>query len=696
MSFIHPAQDPAGLPLASLSAIVLDTETTGLDARNDRVVEIGAVRLHAGERGDDGHSVLVDPAILIPPASTAIHGITDADTAGAPTFPAAMAAFAEWAGSAVVIGYATAFDIAVLRHEHERHGLVWREPRTLDVRELAEALGPDLPDWSLETLAGWLGVQVEGRHRARVDAQLARSVFRALIPRLRTRGVSTLAEAERFCRRSRSRADIAISPVRSTAEYARIDSFPYRHRVGDVMNSPPLVIAPGATLAEALARMTTERVGALLIAADAGGAPGIVTERDILRALHARGGAALSDRVGDAGSSPLVTVGRNEFVYRALVTMAVRGFRHLGVTGDNGALVGALSARDLLRQRAEDAVSLGHEIEAAVTPAHLGRIWSGLAAVARTLIDERVDARDIAAIISRELRALTCRACEIAETELVAGRLGPPPEPYAMLVLGSGGRGESLLAMDQDNAIVLREGPPGSAAADWCRALGRRVADILDEAGVSYCQGGVMAANAEWRRDLAGWRTTVADWLARTRSEDVLNADIFFDAVPVYGDFGLADRLCGESLAAARSARPFLHMLAQNAARFDRPVGWFGRPRLEKGRIDLKKGGVMPLFSAARVVALRHAVPARSTAERLRAAKALGEVPDRVVDDLLAAHGILLELILQQQLRDLERGLSLSNRVSFADLGNQQRRQLAWALDRLPCIADLVKVPLPI
>ena len=57
-------------------------------------------------------------------------------------------------------------------------------------------------------------------------------------------------------------------------------------------------------------------------------------------------------------------------------------------------------------------------------------------------------------MISRELVAATRRAAELAETALAAEG-EEPPQPYVVLVLGSAGRGESLLALDQDNAIVF-------------------------------------------------------------------------------------------------------------------------------------------------------------------------------------------------------------------------------------------------
>ncbi|HIP78125.1 MAG TPA: CBS domain-containing protein [Kiloniellaceae bacterium] len=737
MSFQGAETSLSGLPLRAVPAVVLDTETTGLDVVHDHVIEIGGVRLSGGRIAEgDTHSVLVNPGMPIPGDSTAIHGITDADVAGAPGFREAMDGFVDWAGPSVVIGYSIGFDLAILKAEHERNGLEWQMPRSLDVRHLLHLVGANLPSQSLETVAGWLGLETNNRHRALGDAVLTAEIFLALIPKLAESGVTTLAQAERACRALTERLDEearagwqgfdqlgqAVAP--SVAEYARVDSFPYRHKVADLMNSPPLTIAGNAPLQEALGVMAGKKVSSLFLPPEPGdpgaGGPetaqddlgkdglgkdgwGIITERDVLRAVDALGGAALQWPVAEFAARPLVTIKADEFVYRALARMSGGGFRHLGVIDAEGALVGALSARDLLRQRASDAVSLGDCIEQAQTAAELGRIWADLTVVARALVHEDVDSRDVAAIVSRELRALTRRACEFAEAELEASGRGPAPLPYAMMVLGSGGRGESLLAMDQDNAIVFAgdeapsagepNGQNGQGADPWFAALGQRTADILNDAGVCYCKGGVMAANAEWRMDLAGWRDTVGTWLTRSKPEDMLNCDIFFDAVPVHGAAELADRLHEEALEAAKGSRSFLRLLALKSGQLEAPVGWFGRLKLDHGRVDLKKGGIMPIFSAARVIALQHGIAKRSTPERLEAARGLDLVPARTIDNLIEAHRILLDLILRQQLRDIDQGLPLSNRVAPGELTAFQRQQMRWALDQVPAIADLLGIP---
>lgn len=693
MSFKSAADADAGLPLGSLEAVVFDTETTGLNIAKDRVVEIAAVRIAAGRIEPAALSELVNPELPIPAPATRIHGITDKDVAEAPTFGAAVGEFSNWAGSKFFLGYSLAFDFGVLEAEHRRHGLLWSPPRWLDVQHLVEVLNPELPDWSLDTVAAWCGVSAAGRHRALADARLTAEVFFALVPKLRSAGIATFAEAERACARHRRQLEgesYATKP--SPAGRENFDSYPFRNRVGDVMASPPVVVDPGTELRGAVAAMVKRRIGSLFVAPEAGTGHGILTESDILRAVHANPDA-LSTVVGAICSRPLKSVSPKEFVYRATIAMSRGGFRHMGVVDDGGALVGSLSARDLIRDRSGGAAALGYEIESAESLAELGRVWSSLSAVAGALVREAVAPRMITAIVSRELRAMTSRACALAEAELEGEGNGSPPAPYAMLVLGSGGRGESMLAMDQDNAIVFGSEDVTDEAESYFAKLGTKVADILDSVGVKRCPGGVMASNSAWRKDAASWSREVAKWLVRTRPEDIMNADIFFDAMPAHGDLGLAERLRSDSLDAARSSRPFLALLARNAADFRVPVGLLGRWQLDKGRMDLKKGGLMPLFSAARAKSLEHGIPARSTERRLKALLEADAAPSKVVESLSAAHGILLEAVLRQQLRDIENGIAPSNLVAPREIDYVGQQRLRWALDQLRRINDLLSVP---
>ncbi len=697
----------SGLSLALLPAVVIDTETTGLNVATDRVIEIAAIRLEDGmARRDNDFAELIDPQVPIPATATAIHGIADEDIAEARTFRPVMEAFARWCGDAVVLGYSIGFDLGILKAEHQRHRIRWSPPRSLDVRHLVQLVAPELPDQSLDTVAGWLGIAISGRHRALADAELALKVFQGLLPLLKQKGIVTLSQAERASLSLASRLGTevqagwhdVVSPERTapaaTFEYARIDSYPYRHRVRGVMHAPPVIVDANTQVGAVLAELMQRRISSVFVhPPEEGGAHGIVTERDILRSIDGDGAASLSRPVRDLARYPLVSIRGNEFVYRAITAMTGGGFRHLGVVDDDGNLIGALSARDLLKLRSGGAVLLGDSIDHARNPVELGKVWEGLTTVVGGLIAEEVDERDIASVVSRELRALTARACALAELQMAEAGRGPAPQPYALFVLGSGGRGESLLAMDQDNAVIFAQGEPGGPADTWFAELGRLVADTLDDAGVSYCKGGIMASEPEWRQDATRWRATVSEWLTKSRPEDILNSDIFFDALSVCGDARLLDDLRAEAISAAATAGDFLRAMGRRAGDFKTPVGWLGRLKLANGRIDLKKAGLLPVFSCARVLALRHGISQRSTPDRLAAVRDMGVTGAHVVDDLIEAHRILLGVILRQQLRDIEAGLKLGNTVDPKQLDSYHVQQMRWAIDQVPKIRDMLGLP---
>ena len=703
-------REDAGLgavPLASLEAVALDTETTGLDTGKDRIVQVGAVALN-GTTIETGETFdrLVDPEVPIPPSSTEIHGISDEEVRSAEKAREVLPALARWIGSRVVIGHAIGFDLAMLEAEHDRHALAWHAHRSLCVRQLAAVLAPRLPDPSLDAIARRLGIEIDGRHRALGDARAAAAIYAALVPRLAEKGIATLAQAERACLALTPQMDeeakagwhpvIAADRVQLAVSnaFARVDSFPFRHRVEDIMSAPPEVVEPSMRLRDALRHLAERKISSVFVSSGADTGIGILTERDIARAIDSLGADALNETVDRFAARPLVTIPASEFLYRANTLMTVGGFRHLGVVSADGALVGAISARDLLKQRAGDAIFLAREIDHAEAAADLGKVWANLTRIVGGLAADEVDARIVASVVSRELRALTRRACELAERDMAMEGFGPPPVPFAVLILGSGGRGESLLAMDQDNAVVYASGAPGGPEDRWFEELGRRLADILDGAGVCYCKGGVMARNPEWRMDADRWRAKVGGWIGRSLPEDVLNCDIFFDGVPVYGDADLGEGLHREALDMAANARAFQIALRANAVDFTSPLGMFGRFRLNKGRLDAKRHGIMPIFSAARILAIQHGIQDRSTPARLNAAAALANANREAIDNLIEAHRILLDEILAQQIRDIGRGIAHGNSVAPKEMSAPRRRQFRWALEQVDRVRGVLGMPM--
>lgn len=692
-------------PLIALDPVVLDTETTGLDVAVARVVQLGAVRVSDGTISQVAvFDRLVNPGETIPEAATAIHGITDSMAAKAEPFAAVAAPFTEFLGDSAIVGHNVSFDMAILRREFSLASIDWPTPAVLDTLSLARIANPALPDFSLEVIAGWLGIAVENRHSAMGDATTTARIYLALLPLLREAGVRTLADAHRagaeMSQRLTEQAQYAPLPDptgpagwgETGAAIQRIDSFPFQYRVRDVMSSPALVVEAGRTPAQLAALLSEKNKSAAFVRLPGeADAYGIVTERDLMRLLLGHD-TEPPRTAGDMANAPLQTIRDDAFVFQALGRMHAASIRHLGVRDDAGALVGALTSGDLLRQRAEDALVMSGDMDSTSSAGSLAAIWGRLPLVARSLLEEGVDAGHIAAVLAEQLATVTRRAAELAEARMQDAGKGAPPAPYCVLLLGSGGRGETLLAPDQDNAIVFEDGH--SEAATWFAEFGALMSDILDEVGVPYCKGGVMASNAEWRHDLQGWKKLVHDWLSRADWKDLCYVDIFYDFRPVHGDRALARALSAYAYDLAARAPGFLRQLAALATSFGAPLGMFGGFRTEKGRLDLKGGGTLPIVGGARVLALRHAVRDRSTRQRLLRIKERGLVNEDDIDEILDAHEILLRHILEQQLEDLAAGLAPSNRIDVKRLSKHARDDLKSALEKVAVMHTAVGDPL--
>jgi CBS domain-containing protein len=119
--------------------------------------------------------------------------------------------------------------------------------------------------------------------------------------------------------------------------------------VGEVMTKALLELAQETPLAEAATAMTDRRVGSALVV-DGERLVGIITERDVLRAV---GSGSVDGKVGDWMTRNPETVDADESTQQAGVVMIHGGFRHLPVL-DGGAPVGIVSIRDLMRVVLED------------------------------------------------------------------------------------------------------------------------------------------------------------------------------------------------------------------------------------------------------------------------------------------------------------------------------------------------------
>jgi CBS domain-containing protein len=305
--------------------------------------------------------------------------------------------------------------------------------------------------------------------------------------------------------------------------------------------------------------------------------------------------------VREAMSSPLRTLPASASLLEALLFLLEHGIHHAPVE-EAGRIVGLITDTDLVRLQAKSPLHLLGAVRRIADERDLAGYARELAGVVEALFWAGVEAETIGRVVARLNDALLGRLLFLAE-----GALGPPPTPYAWIVHGSEGRMEQTLLSDQDNALVYRDDTPEAAA--WCGALAGRVVGGLLAAGIPRCAGGYMATN--WHRPLAGWEALFRSWIGTPDPQAMLSAANFFDFRAVHGDLPL-DPL-EDLLRLAGREKLFLAHLAKAAVGQGAPLGLLRHIREEEGGVDLKKGGLLPIVSLARLYGWR---PARRPAPR--------------------------------------------------------------------------------
>jgi CBS domain-containing protein len=442
----------------------------------------------------------------------------------------------------------------------------------------------------------------------------------------------------------------------------------FESALATLVNRAPVACGPETPLREALGEMQRLGVGSMLVV-DAGGRPvGILTRYDILgRVTLAE--VPLAAPIGQVMVQPVHCLTVSHTAQDAALLMSRHAIRHVPVTRD-GVAVGVVSERDLFALQRLSLKHVSSSIRAAREVGALKGAAQEIRWLARSLLGQGVQARQMTALISHLNDLLTRRLLEIK-----AAQHGIELARLCWLALGSEGRSEQTVATDQDNALIL---PDDTTAAQRAQALafGHDVNLALDACGYPLCRGGIMAGEPGCCLTLGEWRARFAHWIEHGAPQDLLNASIYFDLRPLAGNEQLAAILRGEVLEAAKATPRFLKQMALNALTRGAPLNWLGGFHLDDGgTIDLKLQGTALFVDAGRLYSLAQGTGAVGTGERLEGAgRQMGLAPTEY-QAWVTAFEFLQLLRLRVQ---LEGGSPAHepNRISLASLNDIDRRIL--------------------
>ncbi len=169
--------------------IVFDLETTSLSNRTGKIIEIGAVKIKAGEVIEAFNS-FVDPEEPITEQTTKLTSITDEMVKGAPKEKEAVRAFLDFAGDRMLIAHNAGFDVGFMRVACERCGYHFSNTY-LDTVGLSRYLNSELKNHKLDTIANYYKLGDFHHHRASDDAEVLARIFFEMQRRLKAEGVVT-------------------------------------------------------------------------------------------------------------------------------------------------------------------------------------------------------------------------------------------------------------------------------------------------------------------------------------------------------------------------------------------------------------------------------------------------------------------------------------------------------------------------
>jgi CBS domain-containing protein len=455
------------------------------------------------------------------------------------------------------------------------------------------------------------------------------------------------------------------------------------------MQPPPPTVETGSTCRATLKALRTHGADCVIVV-DATGRPvGIVTEHDVAHEIGSR--VPPETAIDEVMIQPVHYIGDEDYLFHAIARMCRYGFHHMPVVDRSVRVVGLLRLSDVLAASMPRMLDLVDRLTHEESISGLKKVKVAQFELAGALLDDRVPAPEVQALLTHINNDLCRRIVERCVSDMAQRGWGAPPVPFAVLVMGSGGRGENFLGPDQDNGFLLGDYVEKRHATidTWFIELAERMTRCLDDVGFAPCRGHVMATNPVWRKSLSDWQRQLGFWIHRRSPFTLRLCDIFFDFSPVYGDHDLASALRGFVTEVIAKNFLFLEAMYHEQRDHDVALGVFGKlvadsgDASHRGMIDMKYHALLPLVEAVRLLALKEGVSETSTLARLAALNHLGTVSRDEHDYLSAALHQLTALVLDQQIEDFTAGRPISNHVPRASLSRSERDALELHLQAI-------------
>ncbi len=444
----------------------------------------------------------------------------------------------------------------------------------------------------------------------------------------------------------RTYAEIIATRAQSTEDNLKF----LNQSVASLCNTNLVYCGQDVSIKEAAAIMSQNRCSSIFVKDHADEFIGVVTDNDLRSKVIAQG-FEIAKPVSKIMSTPLKSISSDAMVFEALMLMMQQKIKHLAVVDANDHISGIITNQDLLTAQGQSPVFLIREIAAVERLEDLFSKHQQLPQIVRGLINSGAKAQNVTRMITTISDAILEKLIQFALDEM-----GPPPVRFVFMIMGSEGRKEQTLKTDQDNAIIYDD---VSAKIEkevhaYFLSFGEKVCGWLDQAGYSFCNGGIMAQNPKWCQPLSQWKNQFDAWIHTAEPEDLFHSSIFFDFRGAYGNLEIIDELRQFLFSTLVGWSGFFRHLTENAMHFKPPLGFFRNFLVEskgehRNAFDIK-GAMVPIVDFARIYALKNSLEETNTLERLNQLHLNKVLKEEEYNEIEQAYSFLMQLRFVRQI----------------------------------------------
>ncbi|MCR1814707.1 DUF294 nucleotidyltransferase-like domain-containing protein [Aliarcobacter butzleri] len=430
-------------------------------------------------------------------------------------------------------------------------------------------------------------------------------------------------------------------------------------KVGDTLIHEACMVDENTKLIDAIEKSMQFKTSTIIVKKSDGGY-GIITD-SLLKVKVLLQGRDLTIPVRDIAIFPLLTIQKDDYLFEALTILIKRNIKRIGVTNNNGEMIGILEQIDILSHFANHTYVIESKIKNANKVEDLKIASNEFLNIIKSLQAKGVKIYHISNLIGQ----LNTKVYQKLYSLVLPEEL---QKNACLIVMGSEGRNEQIIKTDQDNALVIKNG----IDVEQYRPYMQQVTNHLIDLGYPPCEGNIMVSNPYWCKTADEYKTDITKWINSPDMKSYLDLAIFIDAFAVAGDKELLINLKEYLYNKIQSKDIFMAYFAKSTLAFDTPTT-FSSFMAKDDLINIKKAAIFPIVQGIRSLALREKIKETTTIKRIKILEARNILEKTKAAELIEAFEIASTLRLKNQLDCIQEGVPLTNEINTNGLGKIER-----------------------